>query len=262
MSRIYKRQRAARKKLDDIWEHPGQVSIIHYSCESFYNRTDGTSPRITSIAIRNLGTAQTQSFSIHKFAELNRHPIDKLDDRYDEFEKQMLEEFYESVKARADHRWVHWNMRDSSFGFHAIELRHRILEGEPVVIQDNQKFDLARLLYEIYGKSYAPHGRLESIVDINEIRGRNFKTGAEEAELFKERQYVTLHQSTLAKVDALTNICQLAYENDLKTNAKFWDLHCHSIEAFMTWCIQHPYIGFPFMLLSVIANILFFFDLF
>lgn len=262
MSKIYKRQLAARKRLDDIWEHPGQVSVIHYSCESFYNRADGTSPRITSIAIRNLGTAQTQSFSIHKFAELNGYPIDKLDNCYDEFEKQMLKDFYESVRTRMDHKWVHWNMRDGNYGFYAIELRYKILGGEPVVIQENQKFDLARLLYEIYGKGYAPHGRLESLVDINEIRSKNFKTGAEEAELFKECEYVTLHQSTLAKVSTLADICQMAYENNLKTNAKFWNLHCHSIEAFMVWCIQHPYICFPFMLLSAIVNVLFFFDFF
>lgn len=59
MSKVYKRQSIARKELDDIWDHPEQVSVIHYSCESFYDRTDGTSPRITSIAIRNLESGQT-----------------------------------------------------------------------------------------------------------------------------------------------------------------------------------------------------------
>lgn len=172
----------------------------------------------------------------------------------------MLDAFYEFVRERTGHKWVHWNMRDGNYGFHAIELRHRILGGEPVVIQDHKKFDLARLLYAIYGKSYAPHGengRLHTLTDMNDIRSRHSKTGREEAALFEQGDYVALHQSTLAKVDTLTSICQLAYENDLKTNTGFWNLHCHSIKAFMALCSNHPYISFILMLLSLVANIAF-----
>jgi len=38
--------------------------VIHYSCESFYDRPNGASPRITSIAVRKLDSGQTLSFSI------------------------------------------------------------------------------------------------------------------------------------------------------------------------------------------------------
>ena len=60
-----RRLRKARKQLTEINEKRGNVVVIHYSCESFYDRSDGTSPRITSIAVRNLATGQTESFSIH-----------------------------------------------------------------------------------------------------------------------------------------------------------------------------------------------------
>lgn len=265
MSKIYKRQTSARKELDSIWEHPAQVNVIHYSCESFYDRTDGTSPRITSIAVRNLENGQTQSFSIHQFGELNGHPIGELNNHYDSLEKDMLAAFFDFAQERREYKWVHWNMRDANYGFHALELRHKILGGDPYIIQNDKKFDLARIVYSIYGKGYAPHGdsgRLQSLIDMNDMRSRHAKTGAEEAALFEQSDYVALHQSTLAKADTLADLCQLAYENGLKTNTKFWDLHGHSIKAFVAWCSDHPIIAFTVMFTSLIANIGFIASLF
>ena len=65
----YKKHKDAHKILLEISINPSKYYTIHYSCESFYDITDGRTPRITSIAIRNYDTAQTESFSIHKIAE-------------------------------------------------------------------------------------------------------------------------------------------------------------------------------------------------
>ena len=46
-----KRQKVARRELDDLFAKADQITVIHYSCESFYNRPEGMSPRITSIAL-------------------------------------------------------------------------------------------------------------------------------------------------------------------------------------------------------------------
>ena len=55
----------AKKVLKEIDCNPSNYLIIHYSCESFYDITDGHTPRITSIAVYSYSTAQTDSFSIH-----------------------------------------------------------------------------------------------------------------------------------------------------------------------------------------------------
>lgn len=250
MSEIYTRQKQNRDDLQKLWERPDQVNVIHYSCESFYDRPDGTSPRITSIVVRNLHTAQTKSFSIHKYGELEKHSIENLEENYDDLEKKMLEEFFEWAKEHKEYKWLHWNMRDENYGFHALELRFKILEGEPHVIQDANKFDLARILIGIYGKAYIGHPRLENIYKLNEISSKDFKSGEEEAKLFEQKNYVALHQSTLAKADIIANLCQLAFEGKIKTNASWGTVHGHGLRAVTSWLSQHPVI----VLFSLIAG--------
>ena len=64
------RRRSTESLIDRIVERPGDALIVHYSCESFYDRNDGRTPRVTSIAVRNFDSGQTESFSIHKVAEV------------------------------------------------------------------------------------------------------------------------------------------------------------------------------------------------
>jgi hypothetical protein len=66
---LYKRWKSAKHQLAKIFSESQDTVIVHYSCESFYDRgSNPRSPRITSIAVRNLATAQTKSFSIHMVA--------------------------------------------------------------------------------------------------------------------------------------------------------------------------------------------------
>ena len=66
-----RKQKVSRGVIDRLFADAANVWVIHYSCESFYERTDGRSPRITSIAIRKLDAGQTVSFSIHQVAEVD-----------------------------------------------------------------------------------------------------------------------------------------------------------------------------------------------
>lgn len=50
------KQKQGWATLDRIFAHPANVWVIHYSCESFYDRPEGRSPRITSIATRKLNS--------------------------------------------------------------------------------------------------------------------------------------------------------------------------------------------------------------
>ena len=69
--RQLQRRKRALERLSEIMSNPDHAVVIHYSCESFYDRPNEESPRITSIAVRNLGSGQTSSFSIHQIAEVD-----------------------------------------------------------------------------------------------------------------------------------------------------------------------------------------------
>jgi len=57
------------------------------------DRDQGSSPRITSIAIRHYSSGQTHSFSIRKIAEIRKISNHNIQENYDELEKQMLDHY-------------------------------------------------------------------------------------------------------------------------------------------------------------------------
>jgi hypothetical protein len=224
----WKRRKDAIKKINEIEERRDSALIVHYSCESFYDIDDGRTPRITSIAIRNFATGQTVSFSIHKCAEQRGIAHADIDGNYDELEKLMLDEYFDFLKSRHGYTFIHWNMRDINYGFQAIEHRYAVLGGEPFVVDDGRKVDLARVLVAIYGVNYVGHqpsGRLHNLVEHNKITAKDMLTGAEEAEAFEKKEFVQLHRSTLRKVDVMANILERVVDESLKTNASWWDMH-------------------------------------
>ena len=150
------------------------VWIAHYSCESFYDRPQGRSPRITSIALRRLDNAQTVSFSIHRVAERAGVQFAEIEANYDGLERHMLDAFFDHVRHHRGFTYAHWNMRDINYGFAAIEHRYRVLGGDPAVIPDDSKVDLARVMIDIYGKGYAGHPRLETLMAQNHIKPLDF----------------------------------------------------------------------------------------
>ncbi len=110
-------------------------------------------------------------------------------------------------------------MRDINYGFVAIEHRFRILGGNPVSIAEDRKFDLARTLVDLYGSHYIEHPRLENLMKKNRITDRDFLNGKQEAEAFENKDYISLHQSTLRKVDIMANIFGQLGDGSLETDA-------------------------------------------
>lgn len=219
------RRRKAEDELDSIVERPADALVVHYSCESFYDREDGRTPRVTSIAVRNFDSGQTESYSIHKVAEQRGIGLKDIPNAYDDLEKEMLGDFFKFMQQNQGLLWIHWNMRDINYGFAALEHRFRVLGGEPFVLPEGKKFDLARALISLYGVSYTGHPRLATLIEKNHIAHRDFLSGQEEADAFDAQDYIKLHQSTLRKVDILANILGRAADGTLKTNSKWHERH-------------------------------------
>ena len=217
------RRKRAKETVERLEREANLGLIIHYSCESFYEQKDGKSPRITSIAVRNVSSGQTVSFSIHLIAERKQIPLSDIEQHYDSLEKEMLTEFYEFANTHQHFSWIHWNMRNINYGFAAIEHRFKVLGDEPIVIAEERKYDLALLLVNLYGEEYISHPRLTSLLEKNNLLHRDFLSGGDEAAAFEDKDYLKLHQSTLRKVNLMGHILEKAADNKLKTNASWRD---------------------------------------
>ena len=233
------RRKTARETIRGLSGKTEHVLVVHYSCESFFDRENGRTPRITSIAVRNLASGQTESFSIHKLAEQKGVLPNQIPDKYDEFEKAMLDEYFEFLKSHSTNTWLHWNMRDINYGFKALEHRYKVLSGTPTVLAEDKKFDLARCVMDIYGLNYIEHPRLKNLIDKNEITAREFLAGDAEAAAFENGDYVGLHQSTLRKVDIFADIFFRVIDGNLKTNARWTDIYGWKPEEIAEWMKEH-----------------------
>ena len=230
-----KRQKEGWTTLYKLFGDASNVWVIHYSCESFYDRPEGRSPRVTSIAVRRLDSGQTLSFSIHQVAEEQKIGFNEIEAQYDKLERKMLDEFYSHVSSHKGMKYLHWNMRDINYGFAAIDHRYKVLGGKPIVFDDDKKFDLARIFIDIFGVGYTGHPRLETLLTLNSIKPLDFLNGAAEAEAFEKRNFVALHQSKLRKVDVIANLGQRAHDRQLKTNTTWWEMHGGRVRSVFDW---------------------------
>ncbi len=249
--RILQRRKNAKEQLAAIMGQAERVIVIHYSCQSFYARPDGASPRVTSIAVRNLASAQTETFSIHQVGERTAVPLEKVAERYDDLEKAMLSDYYHYVQAHASFKWLHWNMRDSNYGFQAIAHRYKVLGGQRVDIPEGDRIDLSRLLVATYGLGYIGHPRLTKLIARNNISDLAMLGGEEEAATFNRGEYVKLHQSTLRKVDALANIVERANDGILKTDTNWARVYGLYPEALGEFLRDHPWV----IIFSFLVNV-------
>jgi hypothetical protein len=233
------RRKQAHKDLSALFGDAKNVVVIHYSCESFYDRQDGSSPRVTSIAVRNLASGLTKSFSIHQMAEKRKVAAGQIVTHFNELEKRMLKEFFDYAKTHQRGKWLHWNMRDINYGFAALEHRFQVLGGIPVAMLEENLHDLSRILISLYGVGYIGHPRLEKLMEKNAITPKDFLVGGEEAKAFESGEYVKLHQSTLRKVDVLANMAERAENGTLLTNATWWEMHGGTLAAISEWLREH-----------------------
>lgn len=144
-----------------------------------------------------------------------------IESRYDDIERTLLTEFYAFVRDRREKHWVHWNMRNVTFGFEHLEHRYRVLtKQEPPSIPVEVRINLNDILKDRYGSDYAPDPRMVSLMELNGGRVQGFLTGKEEAEAFKAKNFIRMNSSTIAKVGFFSHVVSAARRGKLKTAAK------------------------------------------
>lgn len=211
------------KFIKEIKRNPENFYIIHYSCQSLFDDNEALSPRITSIAITHYATEQTVSFSTHSIAEEMHISRDSVRERFDEVERKLLQDFYVFIRDRRDKYWVHWNMRNLTYGFEHLEHRYRVLGGNDApVIPVERRLNLNDILSDRYGSGYAKHPKMKSLMEINGGVHRHILTGAEEVTAFQNNEFIRMHNSTLAKVGFFFHVIKSMAKGKLKTASKGW----------------------------------------
>ena len=207
--------------LKQLKRNPENFYIIHYSCQSLYDDNEALSPRITSIAITHYATEQTVSFSTHSIAEELNIALANVKARFDEVELKLLSDFYLFVRDRRDKLWIHWNMRNLTYGFEHLEHRYRVLGGDnAAIIPVERRINLNDLLSQRYGNKYASHPKLKSLMELNGGVHRHFLTGEEEVQAFQNDEFIRMHNSTLAKVGFFHSVLRKILKGKLHTASR------------------------------------------
>jgi hypothetical protein len=213
------------RAFSEIKKRMGDVLIIHYSSEGLNDKNESYSPRVTSIVVHNFNSNISHSFSIHLEAEINKVFKDNICNKYDNLEKAMLENFFNFAKDHCNHIWLHWNMRDITYGFELLEHRYRVLgagDSEITKISDMNRFNLSDLILNKYGKNAVSHPRMPKLMELNGGIPKDFMSGDDETKAFKNKEYMRLHKSTLSKVGWFRDIFILLVENKIKTEHSNW----------------------------------------
>jgi len=205
----------------ELKNYPEKFVIVHYSCQNLNDTNEGLSPRITSIVVCYYQTDQTVSFSAHSIAEELRISRNEVRNRFDEIEKKLLIDFYALVRDRREGYWIHWQMRNLVYGFEHLSHRYSVLTGDSApTVPAERRINLSDMLIERYGADYAPHTRMKSLMELNEGIPRHFLTGPEEVKAFENNEFLSLHNSTLAKVGFFRWVIKQVLAGRLKTASR------------------------------------------
>ena len=224
-----------------MFAHPEAVYAIHYACQSFYSGQQVTSTRVACISLRQLQSGQVRTFSIAKSAELFRMPGEAIGDNWNNLERSMLGEFYEFIRMNKGIKLVHWNMRDDTFGFAALEHRFKVLKGRPEEVPEQNRMDFARLLLELYGDDYVKgRAKLQVLSQFNKLSMADFLAGADEAHALQAGHLRKVQMSTQTKVKLIADLAIMAHDRTLKTQAGVIAQHGAPVRLMMQKLLHNP----------------------
>lgn len=211
----------SRAFIKEVKKNPQNFYLIHYSCQSLYDDNEALSPRITSIAISHYANGQVVSFSTHAIAEELHISRDDVITKFDEIELELLSSYYEFVRDRRDKYWVHWNMRNLTYGFEHLEHRYRALGGRNAsIIPVERRLNLNDLISDRYGPRYAGHPKLKTLMELNGGIPRHFLEGKEEIAAFENKEFIRMHSSTLTKIGFFSSAMNKLVRGKLHTASR------------------------------------------
>lgn len=208
-----------KETLKFLRKKPSDYLIVHYSSQSLFDEVENAySPRITSIVVMFYDTRQTVNFSLHSIAEELEISRDTVESKYDEIEQELLQRFFQFAQQHFSTCWLHWNMRNTVFGFEHLEHRYRVLvKKAPPTIPYDHRVNISDVLKYKFGPDFAPDPRMLKLMELNGRRDPRFLTGDEEASAFTRLEFIRMNSSTISKVEFFRFVLDRAAKGKLKT---------------------------------------------
>lgn len=232
------RQREEVKTLfSDIRHNPKKYLFIHYSSEDI-NENSGVAKSF-SVCISHIDESGIKTFSVLDEALIRKIKVEDIGNNYDMLELEMLKKFFEYIKAFDPkyHILLHWNMKNSSYGFDALTLRYQILSNDDAyntLFDEFTKIDISSELIKLFGTNYTEKeektadninhkskGRIDYLIEKNSLNSPAAKKFTKS--LLNEGKFQELHISFYARYEAILHIIIYALEGRLKTNRNIID---------------------------------------
>lgn len=245
-----RRQREARAKLRQAIEQGANAFLIHYACQKL---TSCVTPRIVSIAVRNLLDGETITFSIHQEAEASGRSGPLGEAVLDRLELSLLGKLSAFFGMHQRSLFLHWNMKDDVYGFAVIERRLSQLSGSKATlpVHRSQKINLAALMALIYGDDYAPRPHFESLAELNGFDLEGYLPGASEPEAFARGDYKAVMMSNIRKVALMAEIARCACDGSLRTTKNAWQLNAGKVREAYESILENPVYGIGIAMATV-----------
>ena len=217
------RQREEVKTLfSDIRHNPKKYLFIHYSSEDIAENSGMA--KAFSICVSHIDESGIKTFSVLDEALIRKIKVEDIGNNYDMLELEMLKKFFEYIRLfnPEHHKLLHWNMKNSSYGFDALILRYQILSNDDAyntLFDEFTKINISSELVKLYGETYIDKPRIDGLIKKNHIEG--YHLDKFNKSLLNEGKYNDLHLSFNARFEAMLSIINFALDDRLKTNHNF-----------------------------------------
>ncbi|HLG28494.1 MAG TPA: hypothetical protein VI423_12000 [Paenisporosarcina sp.] len=248
--------------MKELITDPSKVLVIHYSqLKTAADDHGGISPLILAIVVKTLDGSSEHHFCIHLEADKANLLSDEVSSSYRDLELRVLKAYNDFVRRHNDCIWVHWEMKNVSFGFDAI--RHRFdkifggLSGQNdryEEIPTNKKVNLCSLMEDMYGENFADGpDKLASLFRTNNhnVLNYNYLTIDAEGSEFEKQNFTTVMNSLDCKVNFIRKAIK-------RLSAKNLSVQNKNSYAIFIETVNHPlfnFIGWTFGLAGLVLTI-------
>lgn len=147
-------------------------------------------------------------------------------------------------------------MNDTTYGFSALEIRFKILGGNPYIIPTKNRIDICALLKKRYGEKFVKNDqwRVKYLAEKNKIETGGFLGIDDEAKAFREKNYKILLDSPARKTSIFIIFLELSSQGKLETDSSWKEIHGSSLQGLYDYLKEKWWFNFIIFILGIVLG--------